>query len=146
MGRYLQWSTVWWAAYAHLCPFLHSSILQFTEGLQHLEIFYIQTLWNTLSLFPNFHTDVSSSLFCCPSHSVTDTASQREHKFSPGTSLCYQFNLTLILQRSHMGTVWFYTSTSNKRAARPKLYTKSLTRDLKLMYSRLTLVRISINL
>ena len=55
-------------------------------------------------------------------------------------------HLTLILRRSHTGTVWFYTSTSNKRAARPKLYTKSLTRDLKLTYSRLTLVRISINL
>ena len=54
--------------------------------------------------------------------------------------------LTLILRRSHTGTVWFYTSTSSKRAARPKLYTKSLTGDLKLMYSRLTLVRISINL
>ena len=54
--------------------------------------------------------------------------------------------LTLILRRSRTGTVWFYTSTSNKRAARPKLYTESLTRDLKLMYSRLTLVRISINL
>ena len=54
--------------------------------------------------------------------------------------------LTLILRRSRTGTVWFYTSTSNKRAARPKLYTTSLTRDLKLMYSRLTLVRISINL
>ena len=54
--------------------------------------------------------------------------------------------LTLILRRSRTGTVWFYTSTSNKRAARPKLYTKSLTRDLKLMYSRLTMVRISINL
>ena len=54
--------------------------------------------------------------------------------------------LTLILRRSRMGTVWFYTSTSNKRVARPKLYTKSLTRDLKLMYNRLTLVRISINL
>ena len=54
--------------------------------------------------------------------------------------------LTLILRRSRTGTVWFYTSTSNKRAARLKLYTKSLTRDLKLMYSRLTLVRISINL
>ena len=37
--------------------------------------------------------------------------------------------LTLILRRSRTGTVWFYTSTSNKRAARPKLYTKSLTRD-----------------
>ena len=54
--------------------------------------------------------------------------------------------LTLILRRSRTGTVWFYTSTSNKRAVRPKLYTKSFTRDLKLMYSRLTLVRISINL
>ena len=54
--------------------------------------------------------------------------------------------LTLILRRSRMGTVWFYTSTSNKRAAWPKLYTKSLTRDLKLMYSHFTLVRISINL
>ena len=54
--------------------------------------------------------------------------------------------LTLIVRRSRTGTVWFYTSTSNKRPARPKLYTKSLTRDLKLMYSRFTLVRISINL
>ena len=54
--------------------------------------------------------------------------------------------LTLILRRSRTGTVWFYTSTSNKRAARPKLYTKSLTRDLKHMHSRLKLVRISINL
>ena len=44
------------------------------------------------------------------------------------------------------GNGWFYTSTSNKRAARPKLYTKSLTKDLKLMYSHLTLVRISIKL
>ena len=55
-------------------------------------------------------------------------------------------SLTLILRRSRTGTVWFYTSTSNKRAARPKLYTKTLTGDLKLMYSRFTLVRISINL
>jgi hypothetical protein len=54
--------------------------------------------------------------------------------------------LTLILRRSRTGTVWFYTSTSNKRTARPKLYTESLTRDLKRMYSRFTLVRISINL
>ena len=54
--------------------------------------------------------------------------------------------LTLILRRSRTGTVWFYTSTSNNRAARPKLYTKSLTRDLNRMYIRLTLVRISIKL
>jgi hypothetical protein len=57
-----------------------------------------------------------------------------------------EHSLTLILRRSRTGTVWFYTSTSNKRAARPKLYKKSLTRDLKRMYSGLTLVRISINL
>ena len=45
--------------------------------------------------------------------------------------ICYfLWRLTLILRRSLTGTVWFYTSTSNKRAARPKLYTKSLTRDL----------------
>ena len=65
-------------------------------------------------------------------------------------SQCVETNLhtflTLILRRSRTGTVWFYTSTSNKRAARPKLYTESLTRDLKRMYSRFTLVRISINL
>ena len=54
--------------------------------------------------------------------------------------------LTLIIRRSRTGTVWFYTSTSNKRAVRPKLYTTSLTRDLKSTCSRLTLVRISINL
>ena len=54
--------------------------------------------------------------------------------------------LTLILRRSRTGTVWFYTSTGNERAARPKLYTKSLRRGLKPMYSRLTLVRISIKL
>jgi len=54
--------------------------------------------------------------------------------------------ISLILRRSRTGTVWFYTSTSNKRAAGPKLYTQSLTGDLKRMYSRLTLVRISIKL
>ena len=42
-------------------------------------------------------------------------------------SLLLSFLLTLILRRSRTGTVWFYTSTSNKRAARPKLYTESLT-------------------
>jgi len=41
----------------------------------------------------------------------------------------YWLPLTLILQRSRTGTLWFYTSTSNKRAARPKLYTESLTGD-----------------
>ena len=62
------------------------------------------------------------------------------------TSCVETILLTLIVRRSRTGTVWFYTSTNNKRAARTKLYTKSLTRDLKRMYSRLTLVRISIKL
>ena len=82
------------------------------------------------------------------------TQMRSEHRYvnrKQNTPLCVKKNikiyiLTLILPRSRMGTVWFYTSTSNKRVARPKLYTKSLTRDLKLMYSRLTLVRISIKL
>ena len=67
-------------------------------------------------------------------------------KYIPVFEGFYWLQLTLILRRSRMETVWFYTSTSNKRAAWPKLYTKSLTRDLKHMYSRFTLVRISINL
>ena len=39
--------------------------------------------------------------------------------------------LTLILWRSRTGTVWFYTSTSNKWAARPKLYTRVINKGLK---------------
>ena len=77
--------------------------------------------------------------------SETQTESYHRCTVSGGEWL-ESHSLTLILRRSRTGTVWFYTSTSNKRAARPKLYTKSLTRDLKLMYNRLTLVRISINL
>ena len=71
-----------------------------------------------------------------------------ERRFKTTMKYYGDFNLaiSLILRRSRTGTVWFYTSTSNKRAARPKLYTESLTRDLKHTYSRLTLVRISINL
>jgi len=38
----------------------------------------------------------------------------------------------------------FYQQQESKK--KTKLYTKSLTRDLKLMYSRFTLVRISIKL
>ena len=73
----------------------------------------------------------------------------RSNNFNAKQSLTLctlRIKLTLILRRSRTGTVWFYISTSNKRAARPKLYTKSLTRVLKRMYSRFTLVRISINL
>ena len=98
--------------------------------------------WDQLPTFEYFdHT--SLSLIPIPSHNnpvtllVTRTCTL--------DSVCILI-LTLILPRSRTGTVWFYTSTSNKRAARPKLYTKSLTRDFKRMYSRLTLVRIFINL
>ena len=38
--------------------------------------------------------------------------------------------LTLILRRSRTGTVWFYTSTSNKRTAWPKLH-KVINKGLK---------------
>ena len=75
----------------------------------------------------------------------TDLHRQGKSKFHAILDICKNC-LTLILWRSRTGMVWFYTSTSNKRAARPKLYTKSLTRDLKHMYSRFTLVRISIKL
>ena len=68
------------------------------------------------------------------------------HIENTGTVSNILHKLTLILRRSRTGTVWFYTSTNNKRTARPKLYTKSLTRDLKRMYSRFKLVRISIKL
>ena len=54
--------------------------------------------------------------------------------------------LTLILRHSRTGTVWFYTSTSKQESSTTKTVHKVITRDLKLMYSRLTLVRISINL
>ena len=77
---------------------------------------------------------------CCSTKQHNSTRQSTEPSTACSTKL------TLILRRSRTGTVWFYTSTSNKRAAPPKLYTKSLTRDLKRMYNRLTLVRISINL
>ena len=77
-----------------------------------------------------------------PSHNIKVDSLQHAINFN----FCRNITLSLILRRSRTGTVWFYTSTSNKRAAWPKLYTKSLTMDLKRMYSRFTLVRISINL
>ena len=81
-------------------------------------------------------------------HSLLDNPGDKTSmtRFLNTTFYAFYVILTLILRRSRTGTVWFYTSTSNKRAARPKLYTKSLTKDLKRMYSPLTLVGISINL
>jgi len=68
--------------------------------------------------------------FCVPSYSFLYYSTLFYTLYAHTNNL----QLTLILRCSHTGTVWFYTSTSNKRQARPKLYTKSLTRDLKLMY------------
>ena len=80
-----------------------------------------------------------------PIHGLSSGFEYQEYVKGNACTFLYTV-LSLILRRSRTGTVWFYNSTSNKRAARPKLYTKSLTRDLKRMYSRLTLVRISIKL
>ena len=85
---------------------------------------------------------LSIGFFC----SIRSEPSSFESNVTTDITTDISRTLTLILRRSRKGTVWFYTSTSNKRAARPKLYTKSLTRDLKRMYSRFTLVRISIKL
>ena len=89
---------------------------------------------------------VTSAATACPNMDPVGVASTSGTNFQNVLPISAEPPLTLILPRSRTGTVWFYTSTSNKGAARPKLYTKSLTRDLKRMYSRLTLVRISIKL
>ena len=91
-------------------------------------------------LFISVQTEVRASMY--------RPVGNREKRTPKGLGLdtSTTCTLTLILPRSRTGTVWFYTSTSNKRVVRPKLYTKSLTGDLKLMYSRFTLVRISIKL
>ena len=91
-------------------------------------------------------THFCSRLSWTQGYSRAEGLCQWKIPMTPSGFLLVEAILTLILPRSRTGTVWFYTSTSNKRAARPKLYTESLTRDLKLMYSRLTVVRISINL
>ena len=115
--------------------------------LQQLDRYYSQ-IARPRSVVLRFNSAVY--LVECPRH--TEKKKSQANRF---IFLVFQFGysirflirkdkLTLILRRSRTGTVSFYTSTSNKRAARPKLYTKSLTRDLKLMYIRLTLVRISL--
>ena len=88
----------------------------------------------------------SDVTLCIGWFNITDVSKEPNPFFLKSCYFCRIVTLSLILRRSRTGTVWFYTTTSNKRAARPKLYTKSLTMDLKLMYSRFTLVRISINL
>ena len=105
------------------------------------------SLW--ILLFLIIKSPVSSYEVSCSHYEVFSFINKTVYLnilFSKFLNLSSSINLTLILRRSRTGTAWFYTSTSNKRAAPPKLYTKSLTRDLKLLYSRLTLVRISINL
>ena len=111
----------------------------FTNQYLLLEVFVWLLEFSSATQVSNGSTTTSH---CFTKTSYKTVLSQRLSWICLWTCCC----ITLILRRSHTGTVWFYTSNSNKRAARPKLYTKSLTRDLKRMYSRLTLVRISINL
>ena len=121
-----------------------------TGSLIYIWVYQDQLDANSLALI--FYYTFCSTCFGCNTHPSSGaiynvhadgTVSARVHVHLPVPSAC---TLSLILRRSRTGTVWFYTSTSNKRAARPKLYTKSLTRDLKRLYSRFTLLRISINL
>ena len=108
-------------------------------GLKRL----ITTQWfRSSSLHKRSHILAEANMSCAETHKEVRLIRIRNYL----ARKWYLSRLTLILPRSLTGTVRFYTSTSNKRAARPKLYTKSLTRDLKRMYSRFTLVRISINL
>ena len=92
----------------------------------------------------DMHLNNRHRTYCCVS--TAKIVKRTNHNVKLLHILSISCILTLNLRCSRTGTVWFYTSTNNKRAARPKLYRKSLTRDLKRMYSRLTLVRISINL
>ena len=80
--------------------------------------------------FQNYIVLINSRFHCSFIDSFTYSVYRINHE---GRHKQLSSTLTLILPRSRTGTIWFYTSTSNKRAARPKLYTKSLTRDLKLM-------------
>ena len=115
---------------------LKYNILWFLMQWKSLEMSVFSNLaWEKDRLCCKLRPDIQLCLFSVVINIISETS-----------SLFFYNSLTLILRRSRTGTVWFYTSTSNKRAARTKLYTESLTRDLKRMYSRLTLVRISINL
>ena len=76
---------------------------------------------------------------------VTDLVSQHSHAHDENT-LQTILSLYPLSYRVPVRERYGSTLLPATRAARPKLYTKSLTRDLKLMYSRFTVVRISINL
>ena len=150
-----------WSCCQQLCSHCEHTAAQ--VGLPSCPTYKAQKSWHQRRLLVHFwgldvlikvrhpDKDVCPNINCWESFEL-----ERERPFIelvvPGQILqllaqCwFDSSLSLILRRSRTGTVLFYTSTSNKRAARPKLYTKSLTRDLKLMYSRLKLVRISINL
>ena len=53
-----------------------------------------------------------------PENGVCEPLQQAKRKLhTPIAAECQVWTLTLILPRSRTGTVWFYTSTSNKRAA-----------------------------
>ena len=119
---------------------LHQSTPPSTVSLRHILILYCHLRLGRQSHFSSGFPIITLSCFSLLlPRSSTWPAYFILHDF-------LNLIITFILRRSRMGTVSFYTSTSNKGAARTKMYTKSLTRDLKRMYSRLTLVRISINL
>ena len=126
---------------------LHSTLLQSPPRLPSntvINSLQLETNWVCL-VSKELTTKVQSVLLGLEKSSSRLSLAERLQGAPLVPNIFYVY-LTLILRRSRTGTVCFYTSTSNKRAARPKLYTKSLTGDLKLMYSRLTLVRISIKL
>ena len=78
--------------------------------------------WLTLKI--TIHTGIQTVVRIL--QNVCGKSSCFKYWFNYASLLLYWQNLrslTLILRRSRTGTVWFYTSTSNKRAARPKLYT-----------------------
>ena len=138
--RVITWCLIWGTTRCHVRDRERSSAGY--PGSDWAKPWRVSVMQNTSKFLASARAKYSSRLVThikcwCARMSMTSGSS---------SSTVLRMSLTLILRRSRTGTVWFYTSTGNKRAARPKLYTKSLTRDLKLIYSRFTLVRISINL
>ena len=144
--EHLQATQIAWSRWRNLCRYHEARVHEYGESrsLKRSIILFKQT--NGFSFYFAAGIDPSQDLFSTGIEYVIRLYKYRPEPVRYWDSEEFNWRLTLTLRRSRTGTVWFYTSTSNKRVARPKLYTKSLTGDLKLMYSRLTLVRISINL
>ena len=123
--------------YIYIYIYIYVYIYIYTHIYIYIYIYVCVCVYIYIYIYIYIHTHITMCSAWCTSPNHSPMVSKTSISIAYGT-------LSLILRRSRMGTVWFYTSTSNKRAARPKLYTTSLTRDLKRMYSRLTLVSISI--